>query len=284
MNKTRFYCNICRNETWHEMVAQHKQSHYSSLWGYAKIIHGQILKCCGCDYLSFRLYEHPFEFEKKVNIIEHIYPTREYEKRKHKFFFQLPEKIRIIYQQTVKSYDNKLYLLSVIGLRALIEAIVTDRLYQSEYETSIHSKIEALRKFFSDEIIDTLHDFRFMGNKAVHELEEPDDELDIHRALNVLEDIMTFFYGVEESAWLYKFCKTEAMTPQQQIDYANLIKWRRNKANEEGIPAFAIAHNKHLEQIVKLSEKNKDGLLKIMGFGQKRTEKYGKDILALLKS
>ena len=206
MEKTRFYCNVCRNDTWHEVASEYKQPHRTYFWGFDKLFHAQILRCCGCDYLSFRLYEHPFEFEQNGEVVEHIFPTREYKRRERKLFFTLPEHISKAYLQTNDAFDHGLYLLAAIGLRALVEAIVVDRIPEIEDSASIQSKVDALRKYFAGDVIDTLHDFRFMGNKAVHSLSEP-ARLDIHRALNVIENIMAFFYGVEESARSFKQLK-----------------------------------------------------------------------------
>lgn len=36
-----------------------------------------------------------------------------------------------------------------------------------------------------------------MGNKAIHAQIAP-DKLDLHRALNVVEGILEFFYGIDE--------------------------------------------------------------------------------------
>lgn len=135
-----------------------------------------------------------------------MFPTREYKLRERKFFFTLPEHIRRAYHQTNEAFDHELYVLAAVGLRALLEAIVADKIPESEYSASIQSKVDALRKHFAREVIDTLHDFRFMGNKAVHSLFEP-ARLDIHRALNVIEGIMTFFYDVEDSASSFKKLK-----------------------------------------------------------------------------
>jgi hypothetical protein len=210
MNRTRIYCNECEKETWHIVTTEHQQSHYDRDWGFDRLLHGQILSCCGCDYLSFRLFQHPLPFEKNGKVLELILPLRNSGKRKRIYiFWTLSERIKNLYGQTIGAYDNKLYLLSVIGLRALLEAIVVDRLDPSEYSSSIKSKIEALRKYFSAQVIDTLQEFRFMGNQAVHSLLEPDGG-DVHRALNVIEDIMIFFYGVEDKVKVYKSGKDSA--------------------------------------------------------------------------
>ncbi len=206
MTRTRLYCNECENETWHIVVAEHQHPFHDKDWDFDRLLHGQILSCCGCDYLSFRLFEHPVEFEPNGKIIEQIYPARKSKKREKQVFIFWPKKIDNLYHQTVDALDNELCLLSAIGLRALIESIVVDRLDPSEYSNSIKSKIDALRKYFNSGVIDTLQEFRFMGNQAVHALQEP-NKSDVHRALNVIEAIMTFFYGVEESVKIYKMGK-----------------------------------------------------------------------------
>ncbi len=207
MRQTKIHGNKCTNQTRHEIVAEHRQDFEDPFWGYSKLLQGQILRCCGCDNLSFRLLEHAFEFEEDKKIEEQIHPIREYKKRKKKFFtISIPTKIENLYKQTIEAQDNALHLLSAIGLRCLLEAIVVDRFSPTEYSASIQSKIDALKKHFSQKVVDLLHELRFMGNKAAHEIEEPNG-LDIHRALYVIEDIMTFFYGVEDSVWKYNTMK-----------------------------------------------------------------------------
>ncbi len=207
---SRLHCNECKQKTWHDIVAEHEQSYYDNFWGYTKLLHGQILTCRGCEYLSFRLFDHPFEFQTDGKVEELIYPEREFKRRKRIYIFHtLPEKIQNLYTQTLTAYDNELCLLSAVGLRALIESIVVDKLNPNEFAFSIKSKIDALRKYFSDDVIDTLQDFRFMGNQAAHALDEPSLG-DIHRALNVIEGIMGYFYGIEDKVKTYQSVKDGA--------------------------------------------------------------------------
>lgn len=206
MDKTRLYCNICKNKTWHEVSVDYEQTYHDNFWGFDRLLQGQILKCCGCDYLSFRLLRHPFEFEDDRAIEEYIYPERTYKNRTRVFVWQLPNRIGKLYDQTVRAYDSELYLLSAVGLRALLEAVIVDKLQPQEYSTTIKSKVDALGKHFSTEVVNVLHEFRFIGNQAAHSLQEP-EKLDLHRALNVVEDILTFFYGVEDSVKWYKELK-----------------------------------------------------------------------------
>ncbi len=47
-----------------------------------------------------------------------------------------------------------------------------------------------------------------MGNKAVHAQVES-DHLDIHRALNVVEGLLEYFYGIADSADTFQKWKTK---------------------------------------------------------------------------
>ncbi len=198
MGNRRIYCNCCRNRTWHEVMAKHAQKRDDDLWGCPQLLEAEILRCRGCDLLSFRLLRHPFEFQdKRDKAEEDIYPERGFKKRESKYFFQLPKEVHNLYHETLAANDRDLVLLSTAGLRALIEAIVSDKLNEQEYGPSLESKINALSKYFKQSTINTLHEFRVMGNKAIHAQMAP-DKLDLHRALNVVEGIMEFFYGIDE--------------------------------------------------------------------------------------
>ncbi|MCJ7743789.1 MAG: HRDC domain-containing protein [Dehalococcoidales bacterium] len=66
--------------------------------------------------------------------------------------------------------------------------------------------------------------------------------------------------------------------------YEALRNWRNQKAREEKVAPFVIAHNSWLKQIVKLHPAAPEDLLAIKGFGEKRAESYGKEILAVLRA
>jgi hypothetical protein len=198
MEKRRIYCNSCKNSTWHEVVAGHSQERQDDLWGYPQRFDAEVLRCCGCELLSFRLVKYPFEFQDaNDHPEEEMYPERGYNKRQRRYFFQLPREIRALYDETVAAHDRDLNLLSIVGLRALIEAIVADKLDNSQYGNNLESKIDALAHLFEPETIEALHEFRKMGNKAIHS-RVASDRLDVHRALYVVEGIMEYFYGIAE--------------------------------------------------------------------------------------
>ncbi len=211
MTHFRIHCNSCGTETWHEVVAAHTQNRYNSLWGYSQNIEAEILRCCGCDFLAFRSVTHPFEFQdEKDRPEERLYPDRNFTKRKRKFF-PMPINVARLYQETVTAHDAKLVLLSAAGLRSLLEAIVVDKVDKSRYGLTIESKINALTGLFEPGVLAVLHEFRKMGNKAVHAQVES-DHLDLHRALYVVESIMEYFYGLADSADTFQRWKAKPKT------------------------------------------------------------------------
>jgi superfamily II DNA helicase RecQ len=74
------------------------------------------------------------------------------------------------------------------------------------------------------------------------------------------------------------------LTAEQEKTYAALRNWRNEQAGQTGLAPYMIAHNDSLMQIAILQIKNKEDLLQIKGFGEKRAEKYGDEILRVLNS
>lgn len=203
MDRERIYCNSCKGKTWHENVASHVHDRYSYLWGYPQKFESVIFKCCGCEDISFRIRKHPFEFQsKKDKPEEFVYPDRGFKFRERKYFWNLPKNISQLYNETVKAHDSELIVLSTIGVRALIEAVVAYKIPKDKYKKNLESKIDALRSHLSESAIETLHEFRRMGNMAAHELEAP-ESINIHHALYVVESILEYFYGIDDHARLF---------------------------------------------------------------------------------
>jgi translin len=83
--------------------------------------------------------------------------------------------------------------------------------------------------------------------------------------------------------------KTEGVTHEEsQLDskeqeiYEALDEWRNQKANEENLAAYIIVRNSWLHQIIKLKPTTIKELNAIKGFGERRINKYGKEIIAII--
>lgn len=61
-----------------------------------------------------------------------------------------------------------------------------------------------------------------------------------------------------------------------------LKKWRAELAVTKSVPAYVIAHNKALEAIAAAPPTTENQLLALPGFGSKKVEAYGMDILAIV--
>ncbi len=203
MNRERIHCNYCKSTTWHNEVVSYSHEHFDNLFGFEQKFYSSTFICCGCEDVTFRVIKHPFTFQNDDDApIEVIYPDRDYKFRDRRIYFNLPKHIHNIYNETITAHNNKLIVLSAVGVRALVEAIVEDKIDKSKFKNNLESKIDSLNPHFSKSVIDTLHEFRKMGNKAAHELKSP-ESLNIHQALYVVENMLDFFYAIENHAKLF---------------------------------------------------------------------------------
>lgn len=77
---------------------------------------------------------------------------------------------------------------------------------------------------------------------------------------------------------------TADLNEEEKVIFEKLKMWRRQKAEEEGIPVYIIATNNELKDLLKQRPKSLEVLKNVRGFGVKKIEKYGKDILGILSA
>jgi translin len=75
--------------------------------------------------------------------------------------------------------------------------------------------------------------------------------------------------------------ETELNSVEQEM-YNALSAWRSRKSNEENIAPYIIAHNSTLKEITKLRPSTPRELMAVKGFGERRANKYGKEIIAII--
>lgn len=76
--------------------------------------------------------------------------------------------------------------------------------------------------------------------------------------------------------------KLPVFSEPERLMYEHLQAWRKEKAEKEGVPIFIIANNSELAALVQKAPRTLEGLRQIKGFGNKKTQKYGKEILDML--
>ena len=83
--------------------------------------------------------------------------------------------------------------------------------------------------------------------------------------------------------------KVERARPQRGSDGDNedllalLREVRRQMADEHEVPAYVVASNRTLDDIVALMPRSRSELLKVHGMGKVRSRRYGKPFLAVIE-
>jgi superfamily II DNA helicase RecQ len=103
------------------------------------------------------------------------------------------------------------------------------------------------------------------------------------------------FFKLEDQAYWTVFIAYEivleakneretSLSEEEKLLLQKFKEWRKQKAEEMGFPVYIIATNKQLELIIKNKPMNYEALKRISGFGHKKIESYGKEIIAIVKS
>lgn len=75
----------------------------------------------------------------------------------------------------------------------------------------------------------------------------------------------------------------EVLSPEDFSIYARIRDWRKERANQEGVQLYTIFTNEQIAKMVENRITTKNGLKEIDGVGDARVEKYGNDVLSILK-
>src|SRR5690606_15412486 len=112
-----------------------------------------------------------YELQEEVSYTEKTYfPPSINGHKRLKNFYEIPERIRIVYNETLECLKSKCYLLAGAGLRAIIEAICLDqKITGKELAVKINNLTKS--KLITEKDSYRLHSIRFLGNDSVHEME-----------------------------------------------------------------------------------------------------------------
>lgn len=196
-------CNRCDNTTNHRVC-----SSVTFSWGNDDIqgvdTH-EIIRCLGCDSISFRIgssNSEDFEPDDNGNLIypetEEIYPSRLMGRVPLEDIYSLPDKVRSIYKETHAALCTKLKILAGVGIRALVEAVCSEEKAQG---INLEKKIDDLvkKEVLTKRNAEILHKTRLLGNVAAHEVKAPSDsELDV--AFDIVENLLETVYIIPKKA------------------------------------------------------------------------------------
>jgi superfamily II DNA helicase RecQ len=122
---------------------------------------------------------------------------------------------------------------------------------------------------FSDEDLS-----RFLLNKQVKKL---------HPEFFQIHDKAFWTVFVEyETTIESKQSNTEGLNDAEKLLMKRLKEWRKEKAEKEGIPVFIIATNKQFMDVIKRVPVSLEALRDIHGFGKKKIERYGSELVKIV--
>jgi len=172
----------------------------------------QIIECQGCESISFR---HEFwDSEDGAGADNYgnelIYPERTTDTWNMSYFSDIPSKLMRVYRETILCYNNGSLVLCGAGIRALVEGLcqennVTDGEIENPDGTkkrsdNLNGKINGLSEkgILTKELAEILHQHRFLGNTAVHNLEPPTKK-GLGQAIKIIEHILDSLYEIPET-------------------------------------------------------------------------------------
>ncbi|HYC57610.1 MAG TPA: DUF4145 domain-containing protein, partial [Candidatus Binatia bacterium] len=162
----------------------------------------QLIRCCGCDELSYRRATQCSEdFDPETGdlvVTEELYPSRTEDREPIKDYDEFPLRTRRIYLETLKALNSNALILTAIGLRAVIESICVE---QKVTAPNLAKGIDELATsgLLSQKQADFLHAHRFMGNAAAHEMVAP-KPADLIAALDIAETLLKTIYVLPDVA------------------------------------------------------------------------------------
>lgn len=198
---TKDYCPICCLPTNHKILFTQKTGSDDDdefHWNHDY----EIIQCNGCDNLQFRSSygnEEMYDYDEEGGVTYYedkkYYPSSINGHTTIKNYYSIPDKIRVVYLETLEAIKSNCYLLSGVGLRAIIEAIA---LQQNIPGRNLEQKINNLlrNKLITEKDANRLHSIRFLGNDSVHEMEVP-KESKIRIALDIAEHLLNNLYLID---------------------------------------------------------------------------------------
>jgi len=195
--QTKVACMHCAGVTNHEILKSVEETGWEEL-GPDYYIHwdatNQIIKCCGCETISFRMLSSNSEEVGPDGAIEHeeLYPSRTEGRQPLNDDHLLPSDLERIYRETVSALNNKQPVLAGIGIRAIIETVSKEK---NASGRDLFIKINDLvsKGVLTQEGSDILHKLRVLGNSAAHEV-KAHKPVELNLAMDVVEHLLQAVY------------------------------------------------------------------------------------------
>lgn len=178
---------------------------YESQWGNDDIQGGtvhSICECMGCNSVRF-VARHWCSEAQDMETGEcwtgmDVYPQTPQCRRAPIDTSDFPPKVATIYAETVTATNAGANTLAGGGLRAIVEGLCID---QGVSGGTLEKKIDDLvgRGLLAKPQAELLHEERYLGNAALHELERPSEQ-DLTDGLDIVESLLTSIYSLPKKA------------------------------------------------------------------------------------
>lgn len=216
-------CANCNGTTKHKIIASLDKDgcEYDERAGWSVDWNDeyQIIQCQGCESTSFR---HTSSFSEVYDSMtgeyeptERLYPKRNTNSVASKSFYNVPSNLRRIYGELFDCFNNECPTLCAAGLRAIVEGICAQQGVadgpvqvsakgggtQIARKKSLEGRIAGLQEkgLLTESSSQTLHEYRYLGNDAVHELARPSDD-ELRLAIDIIELTLEQLYELPEKA------------------------------------------------------------------------------------
>jgi hypothetical protein len=210
----RTHCNKCGIKINHQILMDYCETGTEVLDSDIDLTHGridytadfsnnyQIIKCSGCDTISYRSFFYFSEYQDIDNdgTWEERFPTLQRKPKKE--FKHLPPTLEHIYEEVIMAYNNDGFILCSAGIRALLKGICKEK---GITVGKLNEKIEKMRTqgFINPQHENVLHELRFLDNDALHDLQSPTQE-EIDTAMDIIEHIIESLYEILGKAEIFK--------------------------------------------------------------------------------
>jgi hypothetical protein len=216
------HCTECKRSTRHRVCISldktASEHNAEERWYIGWSDRYQVIECQGCETVSFRHHswfsEDQYD-EDNDGTTERIYPLRNKDAVSARPYHNVPSNLRRIYTELIDCFNNDSPTLCAAGLRALVEGICAQQgIVEGPIEVpakgggtqiirrdNLEGRIAGLQEkgLLTEQSAQTLHQHRYLGNSAVHELARPStDELKL--AVEIVEHVLEQLYELPEKA------------------------------------------------------------------------------------
>lgn len=193
-------CGKCNNDTKHLIITDVSLHGKESMSHWAGDLYQwnneyQIIKCLGCETISFR-YTHTNSEDAQqhdeygCDVMR--YPNPDSGREVISDSNLIPEKLLRIYKETLIAINHEQRVLAGIGVRAIVETVCKEK------EAKGNNLSQKINSLVEQEVLtkggaDILHKLRILGNDSAHEV-KPHNSIQLGLAIDVIEHLLQGVY------------------------------------------------------------------------------------------